>query len=63
MMIDDKPRCGWMGDDELMLRYHDEEWGEKNDRKRSGSNDRGQVFILHIVPKSVNNEDTTPLSS
>ncbi|MEN8154866.1 MAG: DNA-3-methyladenine glycosylase I [Acidobacteriota bacterium] len=20
-------RCGWMGDDELMLRYHDEEWG------------------------------------
>ena len=22
-----KPRCGWMGDDELMLRYHDEEWG------------------------------------
>jgi DNA-3-methyladenine glycosylase I len=27
MMIDDKPRCGWMGDDELMLRYHDEEWG------------------------------------
>jgi DNA-3-methyladenine glycosylase I len=25
--IDDKPRCGWMGDDELMLRYHDEEWG------------------------------------
>jgi DNA-3-methyladenine glycosylase I len=27
MMIDNKPRCGWMGDDELMLRYHDEEWG------------------------------------
>jgi len=27
MMIDDKPRCGWMGDDELMRRYHDEEWG------------------------------------
>jgi DNA-3-methyladenine glycosylase I len=27
MMIDDKPRCGWMGDDELMLRYHDDEWG------------------------------------
>ena len=27
MMIDDKPRCGWMGDDELMLLYHDEEWG------------------------------------
>ena len=26
-MIDDKPRCAWMGDDELMLRYHDEEWG------------------------------------
>ena len=47
MMIDDKPRCGWMGDDELMLRYHDEEWGEKNYRKRS-ENDRGQVFILHI---------------
>jgi DNA-3-methyladenine glycosylase I len=27
MMVDDKPRCGWTGDDELMLRYHDEEWG------------------------------------
>ncbi len=27
MMIDDKPRCGWMGDDGPMLRYHDEEWG------------------------------------
>jgi DNA-3-methyladenine glycosylase I len=27
MTIDDKPRCGWMGDDELMRRYHDEEWG------------------------------------
>lgn len=27
-MIDDgKPRCAWMGDDELMLRYHDDEWG------------------------------------
>jgi DNA-3-methyladenine glycosylase I len=26
--INDKPRCGWMGDDTLMLRYHDEEWGE-----------------------------------
>ena len=23
---------------------------------------RGRVFILHIMPKSVNNEDTTPLS-
>ena len=22
---------------------------------------RGRVFILHIMPKSVNNEDTTPL--
>lgn len=27
MRTDTKPRCGWMGDDELMLRYHDEEWG------------------------------------
>ena len=27
MNIDDKPRCGWMGNDELMRRYHDEEWG------------------------------------
>ncbi len=27
MMADGKPRCAWMGDDELMLRYHDEEWG------------------------------------
>ncbi|MCP3875781.1 MAG: DNA-3-methyladenine glycosylase I, partial [Desulfobacteraceae bacterium] len=26
-MVDDKPRCAWMGNDELMLRYHDEEWG------------------------------------
>jgi DNA-3-methyladenine glycosylase I len=23
----DKLRCGWMGDDQLMLRYHDQEWG------------------------------------
>lgn len=21
------PRCGWLGNDPLMLRYHDEEWG------------------------------------
>jgi len=27
MAQDERPRCGWMGDDELMLRYHDEEWG------------------------------------
>lgn len=27
MKVDDRPRCGWMGDDALMLRYHDEEWG------------------------------------
>ena len=27
MTYDDRPRCGWMGDDELMCRYHDEEWG------------------------------------
>ncbi len=27
MMIDDKPRCAWLGNDEMMLRYHDEEWG------------------------------------
>ncbi len=27
MNIDNKPRCAWMGDDEIMLRYHDEEWG------------------------------------
>ena len=26
-MNDDKPRCSWMGNDEVMLRYHDEEWG------------------------------------
>jgi len=26
-MNDHKPRCGWPGDDELMRRYHDEEWG------------------------------------
>jgi len=24
---DERPRCEWMGDDEPMLRYHDEEWG------------------------------------
>ena len=24
---DTKTRCGWPGDDERMLRYHDEEWG------------------------------------
>jgi len=22
-----KPRCGWAGDDPLMVRYHDSEWG------------------------------------
>lgn len=27
MTFDDKRRCGWMGDDPLMMRYHDEEWG------------------------------------
>ena len=27
MIKDDRPRCGWPGDDELMRRYHDEEWG------------------------------------
>jgi DNA-3-methyladenine glycosylase I len=27
MTIDNKLRCGWPGDDELMRRYHDEEWG------------------------------------
>jgi DNA-3-methyladenine glycosylase I len=27
MNADNKPRCGWMGHDELMLRYHDKEWG------------------------------------
>lgn len=21
------PRCGWVGDDPLMIRYHDEQWG------------------------------------
>jgi len=28
-------RCGWVGDDPLMIRYHDEEWGTPvhNDRK------------------------------
>ena len=24
---DNKPRCAWMGDDPLMLAYHDVEWG------------------------------------
>jgi len=27
MTADDRPRCGWMGNNELMRRYHDEEWG------------------------------------
>jgi DNA-3-methyladenine glycosylase I len=26
-VADDIIRCAWLGDDELMLRYHDEEWG------------------------------------
>ncbi|MBR9984342.1 MAG: DNA-3-methyladenine glycosylase I [Desulfosarcina sp.] len=27
-MLDKRPqRCGWPGDDPLMVRYHDEEWG------------------------------------
>jgi DNA-3-methyladenine glycosylase I len=35
MKTDRKHRCGWMGDDRLMLRYHDSEWGVPlhNDRK------------------------------
>jgi DNA-3-methyladenine glycosylase I len=27
MTCDDKPRCAWPEGDDLMLRYHDEEWG------------------------------------
>ena len=27
MTTDNRPRCPWPGDDELMRRYHDEEWG------------------------------------
>lgn len=27
MVNDDKPRCDWPGNDPLMRRYHDEEWG------------------------------------
>ncbi|MCH7927832.1 MAG: DNA-3-methyladenine glycosylase I [Candidatus Dadabacteria bacterium] len=27
MKTNNKPRCSWMGDDKLMLRYHDKEWG------------------------------------
>lgn len=26
-IVGDKPRCAWMGDDPLMLEYHDREWG------------------------------------
>ena len=26
-MPDDRPRCAWLGDNPLMLAYHDEEWG------------------------------------
>ena len=25
--MDSKRRCGWVGDDPLYIRYHDEEWG------------------------------------
>ena len=28
MSHDDRPRCGWMGDDAQMLQYHDEERGK-----------------------------------
>lgn len=33
--MDGKIRCGWVGDDPLYLRYHDEEWGvpEHDDRR------------------------------
>ncbi len=27
MTFDDKPRCAWLGNDALILQYHDEEWG------------------------------------
>lgn len=27
MIPDGKTRCAWMGNDTMMLRYHDEEWG------------------------------------
>jgi len=35
MMINDRPRCAWPGDDQQMRRYHDEEWGVpvRDDRK------------------------------
>ncbi len=26
-MNDNKKRCGWTSDDDLMIKYHDEEWG------------------------------------
>src|SRR4051794_16030059 len=26
-MVTTRKRCGWAGDDPLMIRYHDEEWG------------------------------------
>ena len=27
MKTDNKPRCSWMGEDPIMLKYHDQEWG------------------------------------
>jgi DNA-3-methyladenine glycosylase I len=38
MTFDDKPRCAWLGNDALMWRYHDEEWGVRvhADRKWFG---------------------------
>ena len=33
--MEDKPRCFWTGDDDLMKNYHDNEWGDPvhDDRK------------------------------
>ena len=35
MTVDNRPRCAWPRDDELMRRYHDDEWGAPvhDDRK------------------------------
>ena len=35
MEDDGKPRCAWLGDDKLMMEYHDREWGTPlhDDRK------------------------------
>jgi len=40
---DNKPRCGWLGDDPLYIDYHDREWGVPLRRRVSRIFSRGKA--------------------